>query len=83
MILTTSVEWSDRPSSNDHLGHSIKKRDPGRQEGAAAEKAVSFSTPFFDAKPLLASHRGHELGWKMQERAFEHVQHLTPKRRNR
>jgi hypothetical protein len=38
MILTTSVEWSDRPSSNYHLGHSIKKRDPGRQEGAAAER---------------------------------------------
>jgi hypothetical protein len=52
MILTTSVEWSDWPSSNDHLGHSIKKRDPGRQEGVAAEKAMSFSAPFFDAKPL-------------------------------
>jgi hypothetical protein len=59
MILTTSVEWNDRPSSNDHLGHSIKKRDPGRQEGAAAEKAVPFSTPLFDDKPLLASHRRH------------------------
>jgi hypothetical protein len=48
MILTTSVEWSDRPWSNYHLGHSIKKRDPGRQEGAAAEKAVLFSAPLFD-----------------------------------
>ena len=48
MILTTSVEWSDRPSSNFDLGHSIKKRDLGRQEGAAAEKAVPFSAPLFD-----------------------------------
>jgi hypothetical protein len=33
MILTTSTEWSDRPSSNYHLGHSIEKR------GRAAKKA--------------------------------------------
>jgi hypothetical protein len=48
MILITSIEWNDRPSSNCHLGHSIKKRDMGRQEGAAAEKAVLFSAPLFD-----------------------------------
>jgi hypothetical protein len=59
MILTTSVELSDRPSPNCHLSLSIEKRDPGRQEGAAAEKAVPFSTPLFDDKPLLASHRRH------------------------
>jgi hypothetical protein len=46
MILTTTVEWSDRPWSNYHLGHSIKKRDPGRRECAVAEKAVSFSAAF-------------------------------------
>jgi hypothetical protein len=45
MILTTSIEWNDRPSSNCHLGHSIKKRDTGRQEGAVAEKAVPSSIP--------------------------------------
>ncbi len=39
-----------------------------RQEGAAAEKAVPFSVPLFDAKPLLASHRRHRTGWKMQKR---------------
>jgi hypothetical protein len=54
MILTASMEWSDRPSSNYCLGHWIKKRDSGRQEGAAAEKAVPFSAPLFDPKPLLA-----------------------------
>jgi hypothetical protein len=48
MILTTSIEWNDRPSSNCHLGHSIKKRDTGRQEGAVAEKAVPSSIPLFD-----------------------------------
>ena len=47
MILTTSMEWSDRPSPNCHLGYSIKKRDPSRHEGAAAEKAVPFSAPLF------------------------------------
>jgi hypothetical protein len=52
MILTTSMEWSDWPSPNHHLDHSIKKRGPGRQEGAAAEKAVPFSAPLFEAKPL-------------------------------
>ncbi len=80
MILTTSVEWSDRPSSNFDLGHSIKKRDLGRQEGAAAEKAVPFSAPLFDAKPLLASHRRHRPSWKMQKRTFEDVQQLRPNR---
>jgi hypothetical protein len=54
MILTTSVELSDRPSPNCHLSLSIEKRDPGRQEGAAAEKAVPFSAPLFDPEPLLA-----------------------------
>jgi hypothetical protein len=54
MILTAFMEWSDRPSSNYCLGHWIKKRDSGRQEGAAAEKAVPFSAPLFDPKPLLA-----------------------------
>jgi hypothetical protein len=83
MILATSVEWSDRPSSNYQLGYSIKKRDPGRQEGAAAEKAVPFSAPLFDDRPLVAWQRRRELGWKMQERAFEHVQQLRPKRRTR
>jgi hypothetical protein len=71
MILTTSVDWTDRPSSKDHLGHSIKKRDPGRQEGAAAEKAVPFSAPLFDTKPLVASHRRQGLAGK--ERTFEDV----------
>ena len=52
----------------------VKKRDPGRQEGAAAEKAVPFSAPLFDAKPFVTWQRRRELGWKMQERAFEHVQ---------
>jgi len=55
MILTTSIEWNDRFSSNCHLGHSIKKRDTGRQEGAVAEKAVPSSIPLFDAEPLVAS----------------------------
>ena len=68
MILTTSIEWSNRPSSNYPLGHSIKKGDPGRQEGVAAEKAVPSSAPLFDAKPLVAWQRRRELGWKMQER---------------
>jgi len=74
MILTTSVECSARSSSNYHLGRSTKKRDPGRQERAAAEKAVPFSALLFDAKPLVAWQRRREPGWKMQERAFEHVQ---------
>ena len=46
MILTTSIAWSDRPLSNGHLGHPIKKRAPGRQAGAAAEKAVPFPARF-------------------------------------
>ena len=40
MILTTSMEWSDWPSSNYHLGHSIK-RDTSRQEGAAGTRSAS------------------------------------------
>jgi hypothetical protein len=62
MILTTSVEWSDRPSRNCQLGHSLEKRDPSRHEGAAAEKAVPFSAPLFDPKPLVASYRRHGPG---------------------
>lgn len=62
MILTASMEWNDRPWSNCHLGHSIKKRDMGRQEGAVAEKAVPSSIPLFDAEPLVASHRRRGLG---------------------
>jgi hypothetical protein len=62
MILTTSMEWSDRPSPNCHLGYSIKKRDPSRHEGAAVEKAVPFSAPLFDPKPLVASYRRHGPG---------------------
>ena len=68
MILTTSIEWNDRFSSNCHLGHSIKKRDTGRQEGAVAEKALPSSIPLFDAEPLVASHRRHGPGLKMQDR---------------
>ena len=68
MILTTSMEWSDRPSPNCHLGYSIKKRDPSRHEGATAEKAVPFSVPLFDLKPFIAWQRRHGVGWKMQER---------------
>jgi hypothetical protein len=83
MILTTSVECCDRPSSNYHLGHSIKKRDPGRQEGAAAEKAVPFSAPLVDAKPHLAWHQHHRPGCKTQKRTFEDVQRLRPKRNPR
>jgi hypothetical protein len=47
MILTTSVEWSDWSSSSDHLSRSIKKRDPGRQEGAARRKRQCRSRPRF------------------------------------
>ena len=75
MILTTSMEGSDRPSSNYCLGHWIKKRDPGRQEGAAAEKAVPFSAPPFDPKPLLAF---ASTLWAWQEN-----QQLEPKRNPR
>ncbi len=45
-----------------HLGHSIKKRDPGRQDDAVAEKAVPSSILLFDAEPLVASHRRHGPG---------------------
>jgi hypothetical protein len=80
MILTTSIEWNDRPSSNCHLGHSIKKRDTGRQEGAVAEKAVPSSIPLFDAEPLVASHRRRGPGRKCGREMFEDVQQLKPKR---
>jgi hypothetical protein len=46
MIPTTSTDWRDRSLSNDHVDQAIKKRDPGRQEGAATEKAVPFPTRF-------------------------------------
>jgi hypothetical protein len=62
MIPTTSMQWSDRPSPNHHLGHSIKKRGPSRHKGATAEKAVPFSAPLFDPKPLVASYRRHGPG---------------------
>ena len=62
MILTTSIELNDLPSSNCHLGQSNKKRDMGRQEGAMTEKAVPSSIPLFDAEPLVASHRRHGPG---------------------
>jgi hypothetical protein len=61
-MILDSMEWSDRPSPNCHLGYSIKKRDPSRHEGAAAEKAVPFSAPLFDPKPLVASYRRHGPG---------------------
>ena len=41
MIPTTSVEWSDWPSPNRHLGHSLEKRGPSRQEGAAGTRSAS------------------------------------------
>ena len=47
MILTTSMEWSDRPSPNCHLGYSIKKRDPSRHEGAAVDKGIAVLGPAF------------------------------------
>ena len=46
MILTTSVEWSDRPSSNYHLGHSIKKRDRAARK-APRRKRQCCSRPRF------------------------------------
>jgi hypothetical protein len=65
MILTASIECNDRPSSNCHPGHSIKKRDTGRQEGAVAEKGVPSSIPLFDAEPFAST----PWAWlKMQER---------------
>ena len=57
MIPTTSVEWSDWPSPNCHLAIRSKSGTPGRQEGGVAEKAVPFSAPLFEAKPVVASHR--------------------------
>jgi hypothetical protein len=47
MILTTSVEWSDRPSSNYHLGHSIKKRDPGPPGRRRGGKGSAVLGPAF------------------------------------
>jgi hypothetical protein len=55
MILTSSVESSDRPSSNYHLGHSIKKRDP------PGRKRQCRSRPRFLTQ-TLASHRRHSPG---------------------
>ena len=67
-MILDSMEWSDRPSPNRHLGHSLEKRDPNRHEDATAEKAVPFSVPLFDIKPFIAWQRRHGVGWKMQER---------------
>jgi hypothetical protein len=67
-MILDSMEWSDRPSPNRHLGHSLEKRDPSRHEGATAEKAVPFSVPLFDLKPFIAWQRRHGVGWKTQER---------------
>ena len=47
MVLTTSIEWNDRFSSNCHLGHSIKKRDTGRQEGPRGGKGSAVLDPAF------------------------------------
>ena len=70
MILTTSLEWSDRPRRT--FIWAIRSKagpgPPGRRRGG---EAVPFPAPLFDAKPLLASHRRHRPGWKMQERTFE------------
>ena len=79
MVLTTSIEWNDRFSSNCHLGHSIKKRDTGRQEGPVAEKAVPSSIPLFDAEPLVASNRRRGPGRKCGREMFEDVQQLKRK----
>jgi len=57
-----------------------KKRDPSRDEGAAAEKAVPFSAPLFDPKPLVASYRRHGPDRKMTKRTFDDVLHLRAKR---
>jgi hypothetical protein len=46
-MILDSMQWSDRPSPNRHLDHSLEKRDPSRHEGATAEKAVPFSVPLF------------------------------------
>ena len=41
-MILDSIEWTDRPSPNRRLDHSLEKRDPSRHEGATAEKAVPF-----------------------------------------
>jgi hypothetical protein len=46
MILTTSVEWSDRPSPNCQLGHSIEKRDRAAMK-APRRKRQCRSRPRF------------------------------------
>jgi hypothetical protein len=76
MIPTTSMQWSDRPSPNHYLGHSIKKRGPSRHKGATAEKAVPFSVPLFDLKPFIAWQRRHGLAGKCKR----DVQHLRSKK---
>jgi hypothetical protein len=58
------MEWSDRPSPNRHLSHSLEKRDPSRHEGATGEKAGPFSVPLFDIKPFIAWQRRHGLAGK-------------------
>jgi hypothetical protein len=75
-MILDSMEWSDRPSPNRHLGHSLEKRDPSRHEGATAEKAVPFSVPLFDLKPFIAWQRPHVLAGKCKR----DVQHLRSKK---
>jgi hypothetical protein len=75
-MILDSMEWSDRPSPNRHLGHSLEKRDPSRHEGATAEKAVPFSVPLFDLKPFIAWQRRHGLAGKCKR----DVQHLRSKK---
>jgi hypothetical protein len=60
MVLTTSIEWNDRFSSNCHLGHSIKKRDTGRQE-APWRKGRAVSIPLLTQDPR-GGHRRHGPG---------------------
>jgi hypothetical protein len=73
-MILDSMEWSDRPSPNRHLGHSLEKRDPSRHEGATAEKAVPFSVPLFDIKPFIAGNDATGLAGKCKR----DVQHLRP-----
>jgi hypothetical protein len=46
------------------------QRGPGCQEGAAAEKAVPFPTPLFEAKPLVAA---SSTPWAWRKNASENV----------
>jgi hypothetical protein len=80
MILTTSMEWSDRPSPNCHLGYAIKKTGPEPRRRRRGGKAVPFSAPLFDPKPLVASYRRHGPDIKMTKRTFDDVLHLRAKR---